>query len=127
MVKVGGILCALLGSTLLVAGCAGADENASDGAAPVTPASLEVSLPRDFRANGAGTLRDVRCVRRDEQTFRCSGDYKASKQALEDELAGVDTTGLRDADWRALRDQRSGLVTLRVDLYDDGTYVYTPE
>lgn len=101
----------------LLAGCGGSG---------VTAADLEQQLSDIIHKRDGSTLEHATCVKHDGNTFRCSGDLRASRKAAENAVGSIDTSDWTERDWRVIERDNSGPLTLDVTVGDDGRWVSAP-
>lgn len=101
----------------------------ADSAGAVSAAELGEQLQAAIADSQEGSdFTGVKCVERDENVFRCLGDYKPTVAWVRESMAGVDTSGFTERDWDALVDQQTGNVTFEVTVDpSDGTFIYEPQ
>ena len=100
----------------------------SSGSSASDTETLETFLADEVAAKNKGSkLTNVVCVSRAENEYRCSADFKASLAWAKESIGSIDTSYFSDADWKVLRESKSGPIAYDVSVDpNDGSYVAVP-
>lgn len=92
-----------------------------------TPDTLAAEIAEAVHDEDGSRLLNPSCVQRSTHVYICIGDYRPSKQAIRNNLPGVDTSIYTTSDWRTLLKQYSDRVTYEATVADDGTWISEPQ
>jgi hypothetical protein len=126
----GRLIGSVVGAVLFI-GCGGGgtgDGDATGGSGRPDGTAVAEQLAQAIRENENGsTLVHATCIARTDSEFRCSGEYQASRESVEQEMGSIDTSNFGEADWQVLIEQRGGPVTYDVVIdLEDGSFIYNP-